>query len=297
VVEINLLLPRLLRRNHEHLDRFRPMTRVGFIGLGSQGGPMARRIVESAFPLTLWARRPAALEPFAATAARVASTPAELGARSDLVSLCVVADADVEDVLLRGDGVLAGMKPGGIIAIHSTIHPDTCRRLAAESRRQGITIVDAPVSGGGRAAAERRLLVMVGGADTDVERCRPVFETYGDPIVHTGPLGSAQLAKLLNNLAFTAQITLALETFEFADQLGVDRAALSEVLASGSGGSRAVGILAATGFDLAGLRDAVSLLQKDLAITREVARSRGVREPRTIVDLAEATLNTLSRMT
>jgi 3-hydroxyisobutyrate dehydrogenase-like beta-hydroxyacid dehydrogenase len=218
-----------------------------------------------------------------------------LGAASDLVGICVVADTDVEDVLLRRDGVLAGMEPGGIIAIHSTIHPETCRKLAVDASRHGITIVDAPVSGGGAAAAERRLLVMVGGGLPDLQRCRPVFEAYSDSIVHTGPVGTAQLAKLLNNFVFTAQIALALETFGFADQLGVDRAALAKVLTSGSGGSRAVGILAAAGFNLAGLRGALSLLQKDLAITSDVARSRGVTEPRSILDLAEATLATLSR--
>ena len=85
------------------------MTRVGFIGLGSQGGPIARRIVDSGLPLTLWARRPESLEPYADTAASTASTPAELGAASDVVGICVVGDADVEDVLLRADGVLQGM--------------------------------------------------------------------------------------------------------------------------------------------------------------------------------------------
>ena len=270
------------------------MMKVGFIGLGNQGGPMARRIVESGFPLTLWARRPASLQPFADTAATVASIPAELGAASDLVAICVVADADVEDVLLRSDGVLAGMSPGGIVAIHSTIHPDTCQRLGEEASQRGITVVDAPVSGGGSAAAERRLLVMVGGEDADIERCRPVFETYGNPIVHTGPFASAQLAKLLNNLLFTAQITLALDTFAFADQLGVDRTALAQVLTNGSGGSRVVEILAGSGFNLGGLRHAVSLLEKDLGITRDVARARGLTAPPSVTSLADATLDMLS---
>jgi 3-hydroxyisobutyrate dehydrogenase len=129
------------------------MVRVGFIGLGSQGAPMAQRIVEAGFPLTLWARRPKTVEPFRDTAASVASTPAGLGAASDIVGICVVADADVEDVLLRSDGVFAGMSPGGIVAIHSTIHPDTCRHLAEQAAERGVAIVDAPVSGGGGAAA------------------------------------------------------------------------------------------------------------------------------------------------
>src|SRR5947208_12130114 len=104
--------------------------RVGFIGLGSQGGPMARRIAEEGHPLTLWARRPESLEGFADTGVQTAATPAELGAVSDLVGICVVDDAGVEDVLLRPDGVFAGMAPGGAVLIHSTVHPDTCRRLA-----------------------------------------------------------------------------------------------------------------------------------------------------------------------
>jgi 3-hydroxyisobutyrate dehydrogenase-like beta-hydroxyacid dehydrogenase len=265
------------------------MTRVGFIGLGSQGAPMARRIVEEGFPLTVWARRSGSVEPFGDTAATVASTPAELGAASDIVGLCVVADADVEDVLLRSDGVLAGMMPGGIVAIHSTIHPDTCRRLAETAADRGVAVVDAPVSGGGYAAAARKLLVMVGGADDDVARCRPVFETFADPVIHLGPLGSGQVAKLLNNLVFTAQLAVALDAFSFADRLGVDRASLAEVLANGSGGSRAAATLAATDFDTSGLGRALPLLRKDVALMLDVARSAGASEPAALVELAHTT--------
>ena len=270
------------------------MTRVGFIGLGSQGGAMAVRIVEGGYPLTIWARRPESLEPFRTTAATVAATPAELGAASDVVGICVVADADVEDVLLRADGVLAGMQPGGVVAIHSTVHPDTCLRLAERAATRGVAVVDAPVSGGGHVAAMGKLLVMAGGADADVARCRPVFETYADPVVHLGPLGSGQMAKLLNNLVFTAQVSVALETFAFAGELGMDRAAFTEVLANGSGGSRAVAILGASGFDITGLGGAVGLLRKDIGIMRDVARARGASEPAALVELAERTLATLS---
>ena len=181
--------------------------RVGFIGLGSQGTPMARRIVEAGHPLTIWARRPETVESFADTAATVARTPAELAANSDVVCLCVVSDADVESVVMRDDGVLAGLAAGGVIAIHATVHPDTCRQMAARALDVGVDVVDAPVSGGGIAAAEGKLLVMVGGDDAVVDRVRPVFATYADPVLHLGPLGSGQMAKLLNNLLFTAQIT------------------------------------------------------------------------------------------
>src|SRR5437763_11852468 len=137
--------------------------RAGFIGLGSQGGPMARRIVESGHSLAIWARRPETLEPFRDTAATVATSPAEVGAGSDVVGICVMADADVEDVVLRDDGVLAGMASGGVIAIHSTVHPDTCRKVAEQAAARGVDVIDAPVSGGAPAASEGRLLIMVGG--------------------------------------------------------------------------------------------------------------------------------------
>lgn len=270
------------------------MTRVGFIGLGSQGAPMARRIAEVGFPLTLWSRRPETVEPFRDTAATVASSPAELGAASDIVGICVVNDADVEDVLLRSDGVLAGMSPGGIVAIHSTIHPDTCRRLAKQAAERGVAIVDAPVSGGGGAASERKLLVMAGGDDEHVDRCRPIFETFADPLIHLGPLGAGQIAKLLNNFVFTVQVAVALDTYSFADGLGVDRAALAQVLAHGSGGSRAAAILSLTNFDISGIRHAVSLLRKDVGLILDVARAQGAVKPTALVELANTTLATLA---
>jgi len=268
------------------------MTRAGFIGLGSQGGPMARRIATE-FPLTLWARRPEAMAPYADTGADIAITPAALGAASDVVGICVIADADVEDVILRQDGVLAGMSPGGVIAIHSTVHPRTCHRIADQASRKGVSVIDAPVSGGGGAAAERQLLVMVGGDQDAVHRARPVLDTFANPLLHLGPLGSGQTAKLLNNIVFTAQITLALDTYALADALDMDRAAVAKVLAGGSGGSRAAAILAASGFDTTGLRSAASLLDKDLGIMLDVTRSRDVVAPGTLVDLARRTLATL----
>ncbi len=270
------------------------MTRVGFIGLGSQGAPMARRIAEEGFPLTLWSRRPETVEPFRDTAATVASSPAELGAASDIVGICVVSDADVEDVLLHSNGVLAGMSPGGIVAIHSTIHPDTCRLLAERAAERGVAIVDAPVSGGGGAASERKLLVMAGGDDEHVARCLPIFKAFADPVIHLGPLGAGQIAKLLNNFVFTVQLAVALDTYSFADGLGVDRAALAQVLAHGSGGSRAAAILSLTHFDISGIRQAVSLLRKDVGLILDVARAQGAVTPTALVELANTTLATLA---
>jgi len=263
--------------------------RVGFIGLGSQGGPMARRIVEGGHETTLWARRPATLEPFADTAAKIAESLAELAAASDLVCLCVVGDADIEELTDGEDGLLAAMQPGGVIAVHSTVHPNTCRDLAKRADSQGVSIVDAPVSGGGPAASEGRLLVMVGGDADVVERCRPVFETYADPVVHLGDLGSGQTTKLLNNLLFTANLGTAAAVLSLADALGVSPDRLTEVVSRSSGNSFALNALGGVGGleRLAGL--AGTLLQKDVRLVVDLA-DRAAAPAGAVLDAADATL-------
>ncbi|MDM4142835.1 MULTISPECIES: NAD(P)-dependent oxidoreductase [Mycobacterium] len=263
--------------------------RVGFIGLGSQGGPVARRIVEGGYPTTLWARRPEALEAFADTAARAAGSPAELAAASDLVCLCVVGDADIDELACGTNGLLSAMRPGSVIAVHSTVHPNTCRELANTAAAQGVSVIDAPVSGGGGAAAEGRLLVMVGG-DTDVvERCRPVFQTYADPVVHLGELGSGQTTKLLNNLLFTANLATAATALSLANALGVEPDRLTEVVSRSSGNSFALNALGGIGeLDrLAGV--AGGLLQKDVRLVVDLAEKAGA-DGGAVLDAADAAL-------
>ena len=237
--------------------------RVGFIGLGDQGGAMARQVVEHDFPLTVWARRSASLEQFSDTAAEIAASPEDLGARSDLVEICVVDDAGVREV---AEGVLAGMEPGGIIAIHSTVHPDTCREFGDLARNRGISVVDAPVSGGGAAASLQELLVMVGGDEAAVDRCLPVFCTFGNPVRYLGSLGSGQRAKLINNALMAAHLGTAHDAIELGAQLGIDRHALADVLQHGSGRSFALGAYAQS-LSMAALASNVRpLLRKDVDI-------------------------------
>jgi 3-hydroxyisobutyrate dehydrogenase len=263
---------------------------VGFIGLGSQGGPMARRIVEGGYETTLWARREVSLEPYADTAAKTAGSPAELAAASDLVCLCVVGDDDVRDVLYGETGVLAGLASGGIVAIHSTVHPDTCREVAEKAAAQGVSVIDAPVSGGGPAAEEGKLLVMVGGDDDVVDRCRPVFATYADPIVHLGPVGSGQVTKILNNLLFTANLGSAMSTLELGESLGVPRESLAQVLNAGSATSKALGSITAFGGSLEALAPiAGALLQKDVRHAASLAATASAPEG-SVFTVADAAL-------
>jgi 3-hydroxyisobutyrate dehydrogenase-like beta-hydroxyacid dehydrogenase len=270
--------------NHQSL-------RAGFIGLGSQGAPMARRIVDGGFPLTLWARRPDTLVPFANTAAKTASTPAELAASSDVIGLCVRDDSDIEQIVSGADGVLAGIAPGAIIAVHSTVHPDTVRVLADRAAKKGAFVVDAPVSGGQPAASVGRLLVMVGGAQEHVERARPVFATYGDPVVHLGPLGSGQVTKLLNNTLFTAHLAVGASLLKLGRDLSVDPAGLATVIGHGSGESFALARIT----DAGGTLDRIAghagpLLAKDVRLTVAVAEAAGVAVDVPVVAAADAAL-------
>jgi len=267
---------------------------VGFIGLGSQGAPMALRIVEAGFPLTLWARRPQTLQPFADTAATVAPSPAALAGASSIVCICVTGDEDVVAVVEGPDGVLSGLAPGGVLLVHSTVHPETCIRLHQQAATKGITVLDAPVSGGGPAAAQGTLLVMVGGDEAGLEMARPVLSTFGDPILHLGDIGAGQTAKLVNNLVFTAQIALSLEAFALADELGIDTEAMAHVLERGSGASRAATMLSARGFDTGGLgRIAGPLLRKDVDLIIDVVRRRQIAAPAPVFTLAELGLRRL----
>jgi 3-hydroxyisobutyrate dehydrogenase-like beta-hydroxyacid dehydrogenase len=269
--------------------------RVGFIGLGSQGGPMARRIVDAGHPTTLWARRPATLDPYRDSAAEYAVTPKDLAARVDLACVCVVDDAGVEAVVTGPDGLLAGMAPGGVIAIHSTVHPETCQRLAEQAAAQGVTLIDAPVSGGGPGAEAGRLLVMVGGDAGTLERCRPVFASYGDPIVHLGPVGAGQRAKLINNLMLTANLGVLESAYVLARSLDVDPEHLSTVLRHGSGNSFAVNVLRGPDFGLAPMGEmAGTLLQKDVRLVVDLATASGA-EPGTVLQAADAALAAMGR--
>jgi 3-hydroxyisobutyrate dehydrogenase-like beta-hydroxyacid dehydrogenase len=214
---------------------------VGFIGLGSQGAPMARRIDAAGYPLLLWARRPEALVPFGDTHAELVSSIAELGARAEQVGVCVVDDAGVRDVV---GALLPHMRAGSRIAIHSTIHPETCRALARQAAERHIALIDAPVSGGAPAATAGTLTVMIGGEAAAVAAALPVFQTFGSTLAHLGGVGAGQLAKLVNNSLMAANMALADAALHAGATLGLDPAALSALVQVSSGRSYAFDVRA-----------------------------------------------------
>ncbi len=210
------------------------LQRIGFIGLGSQGGPMAERIVAAGHSLTVWARRAEALEPFIATGAKAAASVAQLGAQCDLVGICVVDDAGVAAVCRQ---LIPAMRPGSLIAIHSTILPESAVALAAQCAERDIALIDAPVSGGAPAAAAGALTVMCGGTQAAFDAAKPVFESFGKLIVRLGDVGAGQRAKLVNNALMAANMGLAHAALGAAAALGIEREALVELIKQSSGRS------------------------------------------------------------
>jgi 3-hydroxyisobutyrate dehydrogenase-like beta-hydroxyacid dehydrogenase len=246
------------------VDDTRTVGTVGFIGLGDMGGAMAARIAGAGFPTVLWARRPEALEPFAGPGVEFADSPADLAARVDLVGLCVWSDTDVLDVCTRDDGVFAGARPGTVVAIHATVLPSTCHQLATTAAERGIEILDAPVSGGRTGAEAGTLVVAVGGDGAAAERCRPVFATFGDPVLHMGPLGSGQLAKLVNNTLLAANLALADDALTLGRTFGIDPKLMAQFIRHGSGRSFALDVALGVRASDAVRRGALAPMEKDL---------------------------------
>ena len=195
---------------------------------------MARRIVDSGYPLILWARRAGSLEPFRDTVAVAAASISDLAARAEHVGVCVVDDAGVQEVCTA---LIAAMRPGTRIAVHSTVHPRTVIEIARRAAARGVAVIDAPVSGGGPAAAYRTLTVMTGGDEQVLEDARKIFETFAGLIVRVGDVGAGQTAKLINNALMAVHVAAAHHALAAGTALKLDRAALCELVKASSGRS------------------------------------------------------------
>ena len=270
------------------------VTRVGFIGLGDMGGAMVRRIIDAGFHTVLWARRPEVLAEFESENVEIAATPAELAERVDLVGICVWADQDVREVLEGDEGVLGGCAPGTVVAIHSTIAPATCRQLSrAAAEERGVVVLDVPVSGGRDVALAGKLTVAVGGDEEAATRCRPVFESYGDPVLYMGAVGAAQAAKLVNNALLTANLTLADDALTLGHALGIRAEALQQMLQAGSGRSYALEVTAGFRASPEMRGAALPALAKDVQALAADAESRADGGPELLMRAAAEGLRRL----
>jgi len=267
--------------------------RVGFIGLGNIGKPMAQRLVKGGFDTIVFDVREEPCRELAALGARVARSYAEVAAGAAVIGICVRDDADVRHVTLGPDGLIASAISGSVIAVHSTILPTTVHEVARAASACGIGVIDAPMTGGAAGAENGTLTYMVGGDAELLERCRPVFATSARCIVHTGVLGSGMITKLCNNLIGYLSFLSVYEATLLAQHGGVAIESLLEV-------TRANGYMTDTMASFLRFRQLTEaqpadlalqarahtftdLAEKDLAATLAFAREIGITLPGTAV--------------
>jgi 3-hydroxyisobutyrate dehydrogenase-like beta-hydroxyacid dehydrogenase len=200
--------------------------KLGYIGLGNMGAPMAKRLVGWPGGVTVFDVRTEAMTPLAELGASLADSVADVAA-ADIISITVLNDKQVREVVAE---LAAHAKPGTVIAIHSTISPETAVELAAELKPQGIHVIDAPVSGGGGAADKGELAVMVG-ADREVyEQIKPAFKQFASMVIHAGEPGAGTRMKLARNMLTFTSYAAACEAMKLAEAAGIDLAQLGRVV-------------------------------------------------------------------
>ncbi|MEV0296930.1 NAD(P)-dependent oxidoreductase [Nocardia sp. NPDC050710] len=204
--------------------------RVGFIGLGSMGAPMAKRLLDRPGGLNVYDIRPEVVREYTEAGATEAVSPATAAEQAGVVCIAVVDDAQVRAVIAGHEGILRTAAPGTVIAVHSTISDTTAEQLAAECATHDVEFVDAPVSGGAPGANQGRLAVMVGGSDAAFERVREPFGAFADLIVHAGPVGAGTRMKLARNLLHFVAFTAATEAQRLAETAGLDITTLGKVV-------------------------------------------------------------------
>lgn len=263
--------------------------RVGFIGLGNQGQPIAANLVPAGFETTVYDLSEEPVAALVAGGAKAAGSPRELAARSDVIGICVPADEHVRAVVLGDDGVLAGAARGAVIAIHSTILPETAQELARVASPHGVEVLDACVTGGAARAKARQLTFLVGGALAALETVRPYLEVSAARILHAGEVGNGAKLKLCLNVITYIQWAAAYESFQLAKATGLPPELLEE--AGQANGQLTPLMLAYLAMHKAPpaareseamqttLRGYMHVAEKDLAWALELARRAGVAMP------------------
>jgi 3-hydroxyisobutyrate dehydrogenase len=250
---------------------------VGFIGLGIMGRGMAANLLRAGFEVCVWNRTRERMQPLLDAGATGAERPAEVARRCGVVFTCVSDTPDVEAVLMGEEGVIHGAAPGTLVVDMSTISPEATRRLAHRLAERGVSILDAPVSGGSEGAARGTLSIMVGGEAEHVARAMPYFQAMGKTITHVGGIGAGQTVKLVNQILVVVTMLGVSEALLLAEAGGLD---LEKTLAAVAGGAAGSWMLSNRGPQVIA-RDwrpgfTIDLQQKDLRLVLESARSLGV---------------------
>ena len=211
--------------------------RIGFIGLGVMGKPMATNLLKAGYPLTVWNRTRSKMKDLVVMGAYGASSPKEVAERSDVVITMVTDSPDVEEVVLGPNGVIHGARPGLIVIDMSTISPIVTRKIANDLAKKGVKMLDAPVSGGEKGAIEATLSIMVGGPKEVFEECLPIFRVLGKKITYMGPIGMGQTAKLCNQVICALNIQAVCEGLMLGAKAGLDLKRLLEAISAGAASS------------------------------------------------------------
>jgi 3-hydroxyisobutyrate dehydrogenase-like beta-hydroxyacid dehydrogenase len=247
--------------------------RAAFVGAGQIGAPMSERLLTAGHDLTVYARRAEVREHFARLGATVTDSLADAARAADVVHLALYSDDQLAEVALGDGGLVANLGPDALLVSHTTGSPATVRRIADAGNGH---VVDAPFSGGADDVLAGHLTVMLGGASGDVARARETVGAYADPMVDIGALGSALVAKLVNNALFAANIQLVAQAELIANDLGVDTPTLSRVIQDSSGASYVMGLVAAMGSTRTLVDVAGHYMRKDIDVVREVVDGLGV---------------------
>ena len=256
------------------------MEHIGFVGLGTMGTSMAANLLKAGWPLTVWNRTPGRTSALVKAGAKEASSPSGVAAASDVVVVCVSDTPDVEAVLFGPDGIAECSRQGSLVVDCSTISPDGTRDFGRRLDEHGVSLIDAPVSGGSEGARLGTLTMFVGGAEPDVARARPILEALGKTITHMGPLGNGQAAKAVNQVVIGGVYLGVAEGIVLGLKAGLDLHRLVEALSGGSAqswvlanrSSRMIDDEYPLGFRLA-------LHRKDLGIALELAEQTGTMMP------------------
>ena len=224
------------------------MSTIAFIGLGNMGRPMAGFLLKAGHQLRVYARRPEVFQNEAKhlieAGAVACSSPAEAAQGADFIITNVMGTQDVAEVLHAGsDAVIQTAKPGAICIDHSTIDPQGAKDIAAMMASKSVTYVDAPVSGGVKAATEGTLVMMMGGSDQDVAKVKEIVKNYAKTITHIGGVGHGQVAKLCNQIAQVINIQGVAESLRFAQANGADLQKVFEAISGGMAGSRMLDLM------------------------------------------------------
>jgi 3-hydroxyisobutyrate dehydrogenase len=253
---------------------------VGFVGLGLMGRPMALNVAKAGYPLVVWNRTASRADDLVAAGARVAATPRDLAAESDVIVTIVSDPPAVEGVLWGAEGLLAGLKKGATLVDSSTISPALAKRSAAACAERGAAYLDAPVTGGTWGAEKGELVFLVGGEAATLEAARPVLETMGKRFFHLGPHGAGQTVKVAMNLLFALEVGAFSEAMSIVVGAGLPPARLVEVMQASMGRAPVLDIKAplmieeryAPSFPL-------RLMHKDLGLAIDLANQLGVPVP------------------